>query len=101
MPKAAENKKISTKTHPRTPCGIISGSIPKRGMWDYLVSVSKTDLMVRAVKTEVNQVLGSPLTVSTRRVEPTTSKATVSEKVSMLVKSRSKEGAKTRSHKLS
>ena len=34
--------------------------------------------------------------VSTRRVEPITSKATVSKMVPMLAKSRSEEGAKTR-----
>ena len=33
------------------------------------MSISKIDLLVGAVKTEVNQVLGSPLTVSTRRVD--------------------------------
>ena len=46
--------------------------------------VSKTDLLVRVAKAEVNQVLNSPLIVSTRRVEPTTSKAMVSEEFSML-----------------
>ena len=63
------------------------------------MSISKTDLLVGAAKTEVNQVLGLPLTVSTRRVEQTTSKAMVSEEVSMLAKSRSEEGAKAWSHK--
>ena len=65
-------------------------------MWDYLVSVPKTEIVVRAALTEANQVLGSPLMVSTRRVEPTTSKATVLKMVSMLAKSRSEEEAKTR-----
>ena len=63
------------------------------------MSFSKTDLLVGAAKTEANQVLGLPLTVSTRRVEPTTSKATVSEEVSVLAKYRSEEGAKAWSHK--
>ena len=61
--------------------------------------VSKTDLLVGAAKTETNQVLGSPLTVSTRKVELTTSKAMVSKEVPVLAKSRFEEGAKTRSHK--
>ena len=63
------------------------------------MSVSKTDLLVGAMKTEVNKVLDSPLTISTRRVEPTTSKAKVSEEVLVLAKSRSEEGVKTRSQK--
>ena len=56
-------------------------------MWDYFVSVSKTDLLVGAVKTEVNKVLGLPLTVSTQRMESTTSKATVLEEVLVPAKS--------------
>ena len=63
------------------------------------MSVSKTDLLVGAAKTKVNLVLGVPLTVSTRRVGSTTSKVTVSKEVPILVKSRSEEGAKTRSLK--
>ena len=63
------------------------------------MSVSKIDLLVEATNIEVNQVLGSPLMVSTRRVELTTSKATVLEKVPVLAKSRSEEEAKTQSHK--
>ena len=63
------------------------------------MSVSKTDLLAGAIKIEENQDLGSPLAVSTRRVEPTTSKATVFKEVPALTKSRSEEGAKTRSHK--
>ena len=53
------------------------------------MSVSKIDLMVGAAKTKENQVLGSPLTVSMQRVEPTTSKAAVLEKVLLLAKSQS------------
>ena len=49
--------------------------------------------MVGTAKTEVNQVIGSPLTVSTRRVEQTTSKATVLKEVSMLAKSLFEEGS--------
>ena len=49
--------------------------------------------MVEATKIEANQVLGSPLIVSTRRVEPITSEVMVSEEVSMLAKSRSEEGS--------
>ena len=63
------------------------------------MSVSKIDLFIGAAKTEANQVLRLPLTVFTRTVEPTTSKATVSKEVSVLAKSRSEEEAKTRSHK--
>ena len=56
--------------------------------------VSKTNLLLKAAKTEANQVLGSPLMVSTQRVEMTTSKAAVLEKVPVLAKSRSEDGAK-------
>ena len=49
--------------------------------------VSKINLLVGATKTEANQVLGSPLTISTRKVEPTISKAMVSKEVSVLAKS--------------
>ena len=59
------------------------------------MSVSKTNLLVEAAKAEVNQVLGSSLTVSKRIVELITSKATVSKEVLMLAKSRSEEEAKT------
>ena len=98
MSKVVENKKISTKkTHSRTPWGIKYGSIPKKGVRNYLVSVSKTNLLVRAAKTKANQVLVLPLTVSTRRVDPTTSKAMVSKRVPMLAKSISEEGAQTQS----
>ena len=47
MTKAAENKKkISIKTHPKTPCNIKSGSTTKRKVRDYLTSVPKTELLV-------------------------------------------------------
>ena len=49
--------------------------------------------MVGATKTEVDQVIGSPLTVSTRILEQITSKATVSKEVPMLAKSRFEEGS--------
>ena len=62
--------------------------------------ISKIDLLVRVAKTNANQVLGLPLTVSIRRVEPKTSKATFLEEVPVLAKSRSKEGSKTRSQKV-
>ena len=88
-------KKFLTKNRPRTPCNIKSGSTIKIRVYDYLMSIPKSELVVGVALTEVNQVLGSPLTVSTRRVEPTTSKATVSKRVTMLTKSRSEEGAKT------
>ena len=63
------------------------------------MSVSKTDLLVGVAKAEANQVLGSPLTVFPRRVEPKTYKAMVSKEVLVLAKSRFEEEAKTRSHK--
>ena len=91
-----KQKKSQQKTHPRTPWGIKFGFKPKRGVREYLVSVSKIELVVGVALTEANQVLGSPLTVSTRRVEQTTSKVTVSEWVPFLAKSRFEKGAKTR-----
>ena len=48
--------------------------------------VSKTDLLVGVAKTKMNQVLGSPLMISTRRVEPIISKVIVSKKVPVLAK---------------
>ena len=76
--KAAENKRNFNKNPLKDPLGGIKfGSKPTRRVRDYLVSVSKTDLLVEAAKTKVNQVLGTPITISTRRVEPTSSKATV------------------------
>ena len=76
--KAAENKINFNKNPPKDPLGGIKfGSKPRRRVQDYLVSVSKTNLLVEAAKTKANQVLGMPLTISTRRVKPTSSKATV------------------------
>ena len=46
MPIAAE-KKILTKTRPRTPYSIKSYSTTKRMVRDYLVSVPKIELVVR------------------------------------------------------
>ena len=57
------------------------------------MSVSKTDSMVEVAKTEANQVLGFPLTVSTRRLESITFKAMVLEELPMIAKSRSEEGS--------
>ena len=74
MSKAEENKrKIPKKTRPMTPCSIKSSSTTKKMVRDYFVSVPKTELVVRVALTEENQVLGSPLTASTQRVELTTS----------------------------
>ena len=84
--KSSEKKNLN-KTLLRTPWGIKSGSIPKKVVQDYLMSISNIDLLVGVAKTNVNQVLGLPLTVSTRRVEPKTSKATILEEVSVLAKS--------------
>ena len=47
-----------------------------------------------AVTTKENHVLGLPLTISTRKVEPITSKATVSDEALVLAKSRSEEGSR-------
>ena len=69
MPKEIENKKNLNKTHPRTPQGIKSDFIPKKGVRDYLVSVSSPRFTY---------------TVSTQRVEPTTSKAMISARVPVL-----------------
>ena len=57
------------------------------------MSVSKTDPIVGEERTDENQVLGLPLTVSTRTVEPITSKSTVSKKVPVLANSRSEKGS--------
>ena len=54
---------------------------------------SRTDPMAEATKTEANQVLDSPLIVSAGRVEPITSKATVSDEVLVLAKSIPKSGS--------
>ena len=56
------------------------------------MSISKTDLLVRVVKTKANQVLGSPLTVSTRRRDPRTSKETNLKSNSVLAKFGLNEG---------
>ena len=52
-------------------------------------SISKCEVAV----TKVNQVLGSPLVVSIRRVKLITFKVTVLDKASMLAKSRSEWGS--------
>ena len=64
------------------------------------MSVSKTTPMVGAVKTKENQVLGSPLTVSSRRVELTTSKEMALEEVLVLAKSQFEEGSQTHQEEL-
>ena len=46
------------------------------------------------VAMEANQVLSSPLTVSTQRVEPITSKDTVLDEVLVLAKSKSEYGSR-------
>ena len=45
------------------------------------------------VGTKANHVLGLPLIVSTKRVVPITSKATVSDEVLVIAKPRSEEGS--------
>ena len=62
---AIENIKNFLKKPPNDPLGHQIQFKTKERVQDYLVSVSKTDLLVRVVKIEVNQVLGSPLKVST------------------------------------
>ena len=91
--KIAKIKKKFSKTLPKDPLRHQIWFNPKRRVRDYLVPVSKTDLMVGAAKTEANQVLGLPLIVSTQRVESKTSKAMVSEEVFVLAKSLSEEGS--------
>ena len=46
--------KKSQQNPSKDPLSIKFGSIKKRGVQDYLESVSKIDLLVRATKTEVN-----------------------------------------------
>ena len=60
---AAKNIKNFIKNPRKDPLGHQIRFKTKERVWDYLVSVSKTDLPVEATKTKVNQVLGSPLTV--------------------------------------
>ena len=64
MPKVAEKKKTQ-QNPPKVPLGHQIRFKTKERVKNYLVLVSKTDLLVGAVKTEMNQVLGSPLTIST------------------------------------
>ena len=90
---ATGTTKNFSKTPPKDPWTHQIWFKPKRRVRDYLVLVSKIDPMARATKTKVNQVLGSPLQESTRRVEPITSKAMVSKEVSVLAKSQSEEGS--------
>ena len=91
--KTMETTKQFFKNPPKDPLRRQIQFKPKKRVRYYLVSVSKTDPMVGAAKTEVNQVLCSPLIVSTRRVEPITSKAMISNEDSVLANSRSKEGS--------
>ena len=56
------------------------------------MSVSKTDLLVGAAKTEANQVLGSRITISTRRRDPRTSKETKLKSNGVLAKFGLNEG---------
>ena len=58
----------------------------KERVQDYLMSISKTNLLVRVVKIEANQVLGSPLKISTRRRDLRTSKEIELKSNSVLVK---------------
>ena len=93
--KIAETTKKISKTPPKDPLRQQIRFKPKMRVRDYLMTVSKTDPMVGVAKNEVNQVLGSSLTVSTQRVELTTSKVMVLEEDSMLAKSRSEEGSQS------
>ena len=65
MPKAGENKKNLNKNPSKDPLGHqIHCYTKKRGAGLPCVSF-KIDLLVGAAKTEENQILGSPLMVST------------------------------------
>ena len=98
MPKAVENNKKSQQNPPKDPLWHqIRFKTIEKGAG--LPCLSFKNRLVESTKTEVNKILGSPLMVSTRRVESTTSKATVLEEFLVLAKSRSEEEAKTRSHK--
>ena len=61
---AAENIKNFLKNPLKDPLGHQIQLKTKERVQDYLVSISKTDLLVGEVKTEANQVLSSPLMVS-------------------------------------
>ena len=86
--KASEIIKNFFKDPLRIPWSIKVGS-SQRGCEILLCVGFRTNLMVDAVKTKVNQVLDSPITVSTGRVELITSMVTISDEIMMLAKSRS------------
>ena len=89
---AVENIKISSKTLPSIPLGHQIRFKTKKRVQDYLVSVSKTDLLVEAAKTKANQVLGSHLSISTQRQDLRTSKETKLKSNSVLAKFGLNEG---------
>ena len=62
---AVENIKNLIKNSPKDPLWHQNRFKTKERVRDYLVSVSKTDLLVRVEKNEANQVLDSPIMVST------------------------------------
>ena len=80
------------KNPPKDPLGHQIRFKTKERVQDYLVTVSKTDLLVGVVKIEANQVLGSPLTASTRRRDLRTSKETELKSSSVLEKLGFNEG---------
>ena len=89
---AAENIKNFIKNPPKDPLRHQIWFKTKERVRDYLVSISKTNLLVKETKTEVNQVLGLPLTLSTQRRESRTSKQTELKSNSVLAKFGLNEG---------
>ena len=90
--KSNGRQKKSQQNPPKDPLGHqIRFKTIEKGMGLSCVGF-KTDLLVRAAKIEVNQVLGSPLTVSTRRRDPRTFKEMELKSNSKLVKFGLNEG---------
>ena len=83
---AVENIKNFIKNPPKDSLGHQIRLMTKEMVQDYLVLVSKIDLLVGASKIEANQVLDSHLKVSTRGQDPRTSKETELKTSSVLAK---------------
>ena len=90
--KTTENKKKSIKPSQRS-LEASKSLQNKMGCEIYTSHQCKPILKGDVATTEADHVLGLPQIVSTRRVEPITSKATISDKAPVLAKSRSKEGS--------
>ena len=92
--KTTETTKKSPKTPPKDPLRHQSQLKNKTGCEIYTSRWCKPIPKGDATSTKANHVLSLPLTVSTRRVEPITSKATVSGEAPVLAKTESKEGSR-------